>query len=229
MTMKLFFREHIVLIIFQIIQFATMVGIFLLAGFENVEIALYSIFLGCFFLILYLIYYYFSRRKFYKRLSTPIYSLDESLQELDQVEISKKLQELLKSQYSEFQQELIDMNKEQEEHLIFMDRWIHQMKTPLSVIDLMAKELDEPDSSSFREEIDRLKTGLNMVLYMARLRTIEQDFQIKKVDLLKLIQEVNQENKRLYIRNNIYPEVKEMKENTIVESDEKWLFFMLTQ
>ncbi|MBO1002340.1 sensor histidine kinase [Pseudogracilibacillus auburnensis] len=227
--MKLFLREHVLLIIVQIIQFITIAGIFWLAGFRHIQIAMYSIFLSLFFLFCYLAYHYVSRRQFYHRLSTPIRSLDESLQELDHVAIATELNELLKSQYSTYQNQLMEMNKAQEEHLIFMDRWIHQMKTPLSVLELMAEDLDEPAASSFREETDRLKTGLNMVLYMARLRTIEQDFHIKRVSLLKIVQEVNRDNKRLFIRNHIFPQVKELQEGITVETDEKWLFFMMTQ
>ena len=74
-----------------------------------------------------------------------------------------------------------------------MDQWVHQMKTPLSVIELIAQDLDEPDSSNIREETDRMKTGLNTILYMARFRTIEQDFHIKPVELAKLVSEVNHE------------------------------------
>ena len=71
-----------------------------------------------------------------------------------------------------------------------MDRWVHQMKTPLSVIELTAQTLDEPESLSIREEMDRMRNGLNTVLYMARLRTIEEDFQIKPVNLSKLVHEM---------------------------------------
>ena len=93
-----------------------------------------------------------------------------------------------------------------------MDQWVHQMKTPLSVIELTAQNLDEPDSSSIREETERMKRGLNTVLYMARLRTIEQDFHIKPVTLSN-VNEVNGENKRFYIRNQVYPKLKvKMKE-----------------
>lgn len=227
--MKLFLKDHFLLIIVQFIQSMSMAGIFWLSGFRNGQIVLYSLFLSFFFLLCYLIYYYMSRRKFYKRLSTPISTLDESLQELDHISISDKLNRLLISQYNQFQKQLINMRKKQEEHMIFMDRWIHQMKTPLSVLELMAKDLDEPASSSFREETDRLKTGLHMVLYMARLRTIEEDFHIRRVPLYKLVQEVNQENKRMFIRNHIYPQVNVKHEGLTAETDEKWLFFMITQ
>ncbi len=103
------------------------------------------------------------------------------------------------------------------------------MKTPLSVIELTAQSLDEPDSSNIREETERMKTGLHTILYMARLRSIEQDFHIKPVALSKIIHDVNGENKRFYIRNQVYPQLREEREGITVEPDEKWLFFMLSQ
>lgn len=227
--MKLFMKEHILLIVVQMIQMVLMTGIFWLAGFRDIELILYSMLLGLFLLCCYLLYHYVSRRQFYRRLQTPIQSLDETLETLDGAPISESLYQLLKSQYSVYQEQMMELKKKQEEHFIFMDRWVHQMKTPLSVIELMAKDLDEPASSSFREETDRLKTGLQMVLSMARLRSIERDFQIKKISLINLVKNVNNENKRLFIRNNIFPQIKEMTENITVESDEKWLFFILTQ
>mgnify|MGYP001366397536 FL=1 len=227
--MKLFMKEHRLLIVVQMIQMVLMTGIFWLAGFRDVQLILYTIFLGLFLLCCYLLYHYVSRRQFYRRLQTPIRSLDETLETLDGTPISESLYQLLKSQYSVYQEQMMELKKKQEEHFIFMDRWVHQMKTPLSVIELMAKDLDEPASSSFREETDRLKTGLQMVLSMARLRSIERDFQIKKISLINLVKNVNNENKRLFIRNNIFPQIKEMTENITVESDEKWLFFILTQ
>lgn len=227
--MKLFMKEHILLIVVQMIQMVLMTGIFWLAGFRDIELILYSMLLGLFLLCCYLLYHYVSRRQFYRRLQTPIQSLDETLETLDGAPISESLYQLLKSQYSVYQGQIMELKKKQEEHFIFMDRWVHQMKTPLSVIELMAKDLDEPASSSFREETDRLKTGLQMVLSMARLRSIERDFQIKKISLINLVKNVNNENKRLFIRNNIFPQIKEMTENITVESDEKWLFFILTQ
>ena len=227
--MKLFMKEHRLLIVVQMIQMVLMTGIFWLAGFRDIELILYSMLLGLFLLCCYLLYHYVSRRQFYRRLQTPIRSLDETLETLDGTPISESLYQLLKSQYSVYQEQMMELKKKQEEHFIFMDRWVHQMKTPLSVIELMAKDLDEPASSSFREETDRLKTGLQMVLSMARLRSIERDFQIKKISLINLVKNVNNENKRLFIRNNIFPQIKEMTENITVESDEKWLFFILTQ
>src|SRR5690625_7638925 len=139
------------------------------------------------------------------------------------------LDELLKSQYKQYQQTIQSITRNQENHRLYMDRWVHQMKTPLSVIEFTAESLDEPESSNIREETERMKFGLNTVLYMARLRTIEEDFQVKAVELVKVVQEVNKENKRFYIRNEVYPQVGESREGITVYTDEKCLYFILSQ
>ncbi|SFA81113.1 Signal transduction histidine kinase [Lentibacillus halodurans] len=227
--MKLFIKDHRLLIGLQIVQFGLIFLILWLDGYRNIRTVLYAIFLGFILFSSYLLYYYITRRAFYKRLEQPIESLDESLQETDQAPIAEALDQLLKSQYRMYERRIGETEAQKEEHLTFIDRWVHQMKTPLSVIELTAQNLDEPESSNIREETDRIKTGLNTVLYMARLRTIEQDFRIKPVVLEKLVQEVNQENKRFFIRNEVYPKLEKERSGITVETDEKWLLFIMTQ
>lgn len=228
-VMRLFFREHVLLIVIQSLQFTSIILIFWLDGFRNLGLAFYCIFLGFFFLGIYLVYDYYRHRQFYKRLSKPPNTLDAFLEEIDEAPLSKALHRLLKEQYNLYQQQIQEVDRMQEEHLLFMDRWVHQMKTPLSVIDLMAEDLDEPESSSMREETERMKLGLHTILYMARLRTIEQDFHVKPVILAEIVQEVNQENKRFYIRNQVYPKLQQQREDITVQTDEKWLFFIISQ
>src|SRR5699024_5395650 len=52
---------------------------------------------------------------------------------------------------------------------------------------------------------------------------------VKTVNLKTFIQQVNQENKRFFIRNRVYPKVEMEDEAVQVETDEKWLLFMVTQ
>jgi len=227
--MKLFFKEHILLIFVQLLQFIIILSILWLDGHQQFSTALYAFFIGCFFLSCYLFYHYYSRKKFYNRLSMTLTSLDESFKKTDETPISEALDQLLRDQYKLYQNQLKTLEKQQNEHLKFMDQWVHQMKTPLSVIELTAQNLDEPDSSNIREETERMKNGLNTVLYMARLRSFEQDFHIKPVTLSSLVHEVNQDNKRFYIRNHVFPKLENRKDGITVESDEKWLFFIVTQ
>ncbi|WP_042147342.1 sensor histidine kinase [Paucisalibacillus sp. EB02] len=227
--MKLYLREHFLLILVQLIQCFLLIGLFWLDGYRGVGVSIYAIFLTLLLLAAFLIYRYISRRNFYQRIEKPMESLDSSLEVTESAPISVALDQLLISQYRLYQEEIQKAEDRQDEHLMFMDRWVHQMKTPLSVIELTAQDLDEPESSSIREETERMRNGLNTVLYMARLRTIAEDFQIKPVTLSKLVHEVNQDNKRFYIRNEVYPQLKEERLRITVETDEKWLFFLVAQ
>lgn len=217
------------LIVVQVIQFF-MIGLLIwLGGFRNTSLLLYALFLGLVFLFIYLLYKYNSQKEFYKRLSSEMTALDESQRELGHADLSTALSKLLKAQYELYEREIMELKQKQEEQFIFIDRWIHQMKTPLSVIELIAQELDEPESSSVREEVDRMKNGLQTTLHMARLRAIDRDFQVKEVNVNQLINEVNQELKRLYIRNKIYPKVQVESDRMLTYTDEKWFYFILTQ
>lgn len=227
--MKLFLLEHRLLMAVQALQFFVIVTLFWLDGYRSISLVLYALFLSFFFLCCYLCYFYYRRRWFYKRLSSTLESLDDTFQREEEAPISEALNRLLKEQYQLYQNQIRNLESQQEEHRKFMDQWVHQMKTPLSVLELTAQTLDEPDSSNIREETERMKTGLNTILYMARLRTIEQDFHIKPVELSRLVNEVNGDNKRFYIRNQVYPRLEVKQEGITVATDEKWLYFILSQ
>lgn len=227
--MKLFLKEQRLLIIVQLIQCFIILLLFILDGSAQLSIVLYSLFISFFIFICYLAHRYVSHRSFYKRLSKPMNELNESLQHLSYTSLARALRKLLMTQYKQYKKQILKTKQKQEEHLIFVDRWVHQMKTPLSVLELMAKDLDEPEASSFKEELDRLKVGLETSLHMARLRTLEQDFHIKRVSLLSITQDVISENKRNFIRNQVYPNMIEKSRNLIIETDEKWLFFIIDQ
>ncbi|WP_026675290.1 sensor histidine kinase [Alkalihalobacterium bogoriense] len=227
--MKLFLRDHVSLIVMIVLQSVLIPALFWLDGYRELGLSLYAMFLSLTLFTAFLIYRVISRRRFYDKLQQPMETLDESLETTEGTPISEALDRLLLSQYRLYQEQLQKAEEQQEEHLLFMDRWVHHMKTPLSVIELTAQSLDEPESSSIREETDRVQTGLNTVLYMARLRTITEDFHIKPVRLAELIHEVNRDHKRFYIRHEVYPQLKEESEGITVETDEKWLFFIVTQ
>lgn len=227
--MKQFFKEQRSLIMLQLLQFSVIGCLIWLGGFENISLILYAMFLGLFFLVLYLTYKFFTSKALYELLTKGIASFEDVQQHLGSAPLAKSVSGLLKKQYELYEQEILELKNKQEQHLIFMDRWVHQMKTPVSVLELMADDLDEPHASDIREEVERLKTGMQMVLHMSRLRTIERDFHVKRVDLKTLLQEVNHDHKRLFIRNKVYPKLEVDTEHVVVETDEKWLYFIVTQ
>lgn len=226
--MRLFIREHLLLIVIHIIQLFLVLLVYWLDGYRNLPTALYSVFLGFVVLTGYLIYRYISHRSFYQRLSRSLADLDESLQTSGQTPLAKALDELLDSQYRRYRQQLKIYETRRRDQLTFMNQWVHQMKTPLSVIHLTVQQEEDPRYESIREEAERIEKGLETVLYAARLEAFEQDFAVERLSLRGAVERVIHENKRSFIRNHVYPEVR-IDESLCVESDAKWLHFMLNQ
>ncbi|REK75203.1 sensor histidine kinase [Paenibacillus paeoniae] len=143
---------------------------------------------------------------------------------------------LLQDQHRAYLNELNQHKRQQEIHNHFVMQWVHHMKTPVSVVDLQAQEAirQPPDNEqewlalfhSVREENERLARGLEMMLYTARLDKFELDLHIRRTPLHELIRSTINAHKRLCIQYSIFPRVEG---ESWVETDEKWMTFVLNQ
>ncbi|OWR30691.1 hypothetical protein CDO73_08825 [Saccharibacillus sp. O23] len=226
--MKLFLRSHLMLIGFMLVQLLLVLLVFWFDGYSHTGTLLYAGFLGLLVLAGYLAVRYVSMRGFYRRLSKPYPKLLDAPEEIGSAALSRALEELLDDYYRQTQERLRSWERQREERLQFMNQWVHQMKTPLAVIELLTQEADDEQADSIAEEAERLRKGLEMVLSMSRLERFEQDFRVEKVELREAVGETVSEFKRLFIRSRVYPENKVEAELT-VETDAKWLRFMLQQ
>ncbi len=228
--MKLFLRDHSAFVLVNFLQVGLIVLISWLDGFHEGKLLLYALLLCTFVLTCYLTYRYYTLLPFYRRLSTPLESFDESTQGYGTTPLGESLNDLLTAQYHSYQERLLRYQQQQQRQTTFITQWVHYMKTPLSVISLLIQNEDDTDTrlDSIREETDRLQKGLAMVLYAARLDTFTRDFHVRPVQLSSIVVKVLRENKRLFIRNSVYPEVS-VNQDLLVLSDEKWLAFILDQ
>ncbi|MGZ9584005.1 sensor histidine kinase [Paenibacillus marinisediminis] len=225
--MRLFIREQLPLIGFNIVQMLVVLLVYWLDGYDRWATALYAMSLGLFITFIYLCYRYISHREFYRSLSEPDKLPSDALKRSG-APLSAALNELQTVQHREYKQQLRTWEREKKQYQDFINQWVHQMKTPLSVIELITQDGDDPRFESITEETDRLRHGLEMVLYMARRDTFAEDFHVHKVSLRKLVNEVIQDNRRSFIRHYVYPEI-EIDDSITVETDAKWLRFIVQQ
>lgn len=145
------------------------------------------------------------------------------------------VQRLLAAQYGAYLTELGQYRRQQEQHNHFVLQWVHHMKTPVSVIDLLVQEaLQERDAEradkerlqSIREEAGRMARGLDMMLHTARLDKIEFDLHPRSIPLHEAARSVINAHKQLCIRHAIFPRIEG---EAVAETDEKWLTFILNQ
>ncbi|WP_421617173.1 sensor histidine kinase [Brevibacillus sp. TJ4] len=226
--MRLFFRDQWAFCAFFLIQLVLVILIFAMDGYWNPSLMVYAVFLSVFFAGAFLVVRYLTHRAIYQRLSQPVRSLEELTQTHGNAPLCRAFDEINLEQYRLYKEQLHAYENKQRDHITFIQQWTHQMKTPISVIYLMMQDEDDPKAESIREEVDRLKRGLEIVLYLSRLDNFEQDFLIEPVNLHSLVQQAVAENKRYFIRNQVYPQL-QVDERWRVESDEKWLMFMLNQ
>lgn len=226
--MKLFFRDHLTFTCFYLVQLAVVILIFWLAGFDDLVTIQYACFLSICIYLLYLIFRYVTNRSFYKRLSTPPISLNDVTIELQDAPLPESLAQFQKQQIQNYKQELYTYKHKLDHHIQFINQWVHQMKTPLSVIHLTIQDIDDELFESIDEELDRLKKGLEMILFSSRLDMFERDFHVEQINLNSLVRNVTSSQKQLFIRNRVYPELS-IDSSIIVSSDEKWVSFVISQ
>ncbi|HHY42968.1 MAG TPA: HAMP domain-containing histidine kinase [Thermoanaerobacterales bacterium] len=228
--MKIFLHDHIS---FVLLYLFNMLFLFIfyrnLGGFETLENVYYFIFLSSFLLGVFLLYRYFSNKRLYDMLTKMPSKFEDTLSSAGTTPISVGVNKLLRAQYNLYQEQIQMYKRKQAEHLTFINQWVHQMKTPISVIHLILQENEgEPYVENIRQELERISRGLNMALNMARLTSFEHDFTVETVLLHSIAIEVVNEQKRYFIRKKVYPEVR-IDPNMTVKSDKKWLKFIVEQ
>lgn len=227
--MKLFLKNnlgYITLFIVNFVMLFFLYGVF--GGLKEWNDFIYFIALSSFNLFAYLGLKYFNENKLYKSLEKRPNNFEECLNSFGDSHMGNVLNNYTGELYNLYKYYIHQNIKKQTEHLNFINQWVHQMKTPLSVIKLIMQENEDYDCiRDMKYEIEKLEKGLNLALYNARLDTFEHDFNVKDFNLKELVLEVVNSNKILFIKNGVFPRV--TIEDFNIKSDKKWISFILEQ
>ncbi|MHC5268973.1 sensor histidine kinase [Enterococcus sp. LJL98] len=195
-----------------------------LSGAIQWLLSLYFFGLSSFLFFLLFAYDYYSKRQLYRFLSGQVTQLVTGDSSLVSQQIQKQFDDLRKKE----EQQLLKQTKRQEQQITFMNLWVHQMKTPLSVLEMMAQN-QQLSALAVLTETQRLKNGLNIALNEARLSNhFQNDFILTQLSLTNVVSSAISTQKTAFIQRKIYPSV-QIPENLFVISDEKWLAFMIEQ
>ncbi|MHA6258307.1 sensor histidine kinase [Sporosarcina sp. CAU 1771] len=224
----LFVREHGSLLLFQMALVLFIFLLYWLDGFRNYNTAIYSLIISTLLTSGYLAGKYVLRRSFYTQITRVPESMENALIRYAPTPEHAEISRFMRVLYKLYQNEVQTLYTAQNRQRDFMNHWVHQMKTPISVIGLLLQEKGELDRDSVSEEIERLQSGLDTVLLNARLETFEEDMHIEKVNLKKLIQEVVTDHKRLFIANGVFPVIS-IDEHFVIATDLKWMRVVIAQ
>ncbi len=182
---------------------------------------IYPMSISIFVFLVYFIISFFRYYSFSKGLKSCINNMDYDLR------VSTCEQKLIKETVNSIHQnytlslqqlKLNNLNKNR-----FISQWIHNMKTPVSVSDLIfqKQKLREEDIVSLQEENKKLLTQLEQVLTLIRLDDFSNDYVPASVNLTESLRSIINSKKNQFIYNHVYPKLKISKPHVVL-TDEKW-------
>lgn len=233
--MKAYVKDQIGSIVFFYSQIALVIMVAKLAssfseGSISQHVIFYILLLVSFFLLIYHTFRYIKYRDLYR--FTEKDAKETAWLPDTPDELTSQLKDHYEKQYESYRQEVETLHAEKRQENIFMQQWIHQMKTPLSVMRLTLEkeeqEIPPAMKQNLDEELDRLNHGLQLALYQSRLQQFERDFHVDKINVKEFLHSIIQLHKSSFIRQYVYPKV-EVDEKIFIYSDKKWLGFVLEQ
>lgn len=186
--------------------------------------------------LLFLVYDYYKSKSFYKQLNNILNSKEDldCIANLGDAKTSEHemYRNILLETYKTYSNIVGKYEEERKQYVYFINQWVHQMKTPVSVINLILQDQKEEEYrqvfDSIAEENEKISHGLEMMLYNARINEFNLDFNVESVEISSIIREVINHNKKSLIRSFIFPKITGG-EDIFVETDKKWIFFVINQ
>ena len=99
----------------------------------------------------------------------------------------------------------------------YVEMWIHEIKAPLAALMLKSKN----------EELERIESYLEQILYYIRSENAEKDYLIREANLGEIVKNVGLKNMNALLAQKIDFAVEDV--DIRVMTDAKWLEFMLGQ
>ena len=179
-----------------------------------------------------IIFDYFRKYKFYKKI----------LNALDKLDKKYLILEILnKPNFYDgeiFYQILYDINKSMIENVKeynlsitdfkeYVEMWIHEVKIPIASLTLISHNHQNEIDKKYIEQIRKLDNYIDQILYFVRSENVEKDYIIKEKKLQEIIKNVALKNKDDLLENAVRLDVDVHNEKVLTDS--KWLEFILNQ
>ena len=114
----------------------------------------------------------------------------------------------------------------EQDTLDYYTLWVHQVKIPISALDLMTSQ-DTEEHRAMREELFRVRQYTEMALCYARLGSGSSDYVIREYDLDAILRQALRKFGPQFIRRRLRLEYEPL--NCKVLTDEKWFLFVVEQ
>ena len=228
-ALKLFIMDNgflcLVVLLTQIFFFGIL---FFIKGIWFEEIFYFG-FLVFFMLALFILIRFYKTGRVYEKFSLKSKLLNDYLIEYPrsafEEEYNLMIEEMIKNNGSRE----IEQKQDKKLQKVMIYRFVHQMKTPLSVLKLICENhSEEEDYKKIGRNVNTIEYNLNQILNIYRLDEFKNDFVSEKVLLKNICKECINGLKDYFISSQIYPKL-DINEDIYVYSDSKWIKLIIHQ
>ncbi len=115
----------------------------------------------------------------------------------------------------------------QREYREYVERWVHEIKAPITATRLICRNLDGDVRRKLMAELAQIEAHIERALFYARAENPEQDCLFQQVNLENIAAQAIEHHRSLLIQSGIRVETEGL--TGAVYTDEKWTVFILGQ
>lgn len=115
----------------------------------------------------------------------------------------------------------------QRQYKEYIEEWIHEIKTPITAIDLILRNHPGGENKRIQKELSRIDYLVEQALYYARSENVEKDYFVKEFPLFDALTPALMSNRTWLLEEKISLKVEETTDT--VCTDEKWLTYIVNQ
>lgn len=228
-ALKLFVRDNISLFLIILLTQVIFFGfLFYIKGIRFEETVYFS-FLVFFVLVLFFLVRFYKMGRVYGKLLLKSELLNDYLIDEPRSRIEENYNLMIEEMIDNNNKREIMQKQDKKLQKVMVYRFVHQMKTPVSVLKLiLEKHSEEGEYKKIRRNISALEYNLNQMLDVYRLEEFKNDFVSEKVMLKNVCKDCINGLKDYFIASQIYPKL-DIDDDIYVYSDSKWLKLVIHQ
>ena len=228
-ALKLFIRDNISLFLIIFLTQVVFFGfLFYIKGIRFEETVYFS-FLVFFVLALFFLVRFYKMGRVYGKLLLKSELLNDYLIDEPRSRLEENYNLMIEEMIDNNNKREIMQKRDKKLQKVMVYRFVHQMKTPVSVLKLiLEKHSEEGEYKKIRRNISALEYNLNQMLDVYRLEEFKNDFVSEKVMLKNVCKDCINGLKDYFIASQIYPKL-DIDDDIYVYSDSKWLKLVIHQ
>ena len=201
MSGKQYLKNQLPVILINLLGMLVL-ALFLIASDNPIQTVLFIFAVWSIVLVLSLLAFYFSRKKYLNKLLNMTEQLEERYLLPEIMQVPERADEqvfyqIMKMAEKSMLERIGEVQRERREYKEYIEQWIHEVKTPITAMKLLCENNRSPFSREVLAELENINQYTEQALYYARSEHAEKDYSVREVNLCDVVHSAIADNKYL--------------------------------